>query len=861
MQEMFRIIRWTTIFLLLVVVGTNLYGGFPEGTTPSIPKEEYAKGVLLLKFKEGKEPYFIVKTDGLALTGIPSIDRLNRGFKVREMERLFPTVKKEPGLPDLTTIYKLTLPEEIDIPTAVSVYERDPNIEYAEPDYICHIFTSNRITPNDPLFSEQWGPKKIQCEAAWDIDQGSPEIVICISDTGIDWNHPDLANNIWRNMAEINSKPGVDDDGNGYIDDYYGWNFAGVSNNNPMDDHGHGTHCAGIASAATNNGIGIVGVNWYVRLMAVKGLTAEGSGYATWLAEGIVYAADNGANVISMSWGGYGDSQTVENALNYAYAKGVVLVAAAGNKNSSSAPLPAKYANVMAIAATDSNDSKAWFSNYGDWIDVAAPGVKILSTVLDNNYASWSGTSMACPHVSGLAGLILSQDPRLTPAEVREIIRKTADNIDAINPGYEGKLGTGRINAHKAILRSSSIKCEIIRPTLAWYKGTITIEATASDSQGTPISLVEFQYSTDGTDWYDCPDSPDPTPPFKIEWQTRPENGTDSTVYLRARARNSAGKYSPYALQQIKVDNEAPTTNHNYDNLWHTQDFTITLTPDDQGGSGVTGKNIHYKITGQPLKNVADNGPPRIELEGPYNTLEYWSVDSLGNTEPKKGLKGIKLDKTPPDFFDFSKDPVDLTENSTGPFKVSLRVDDLKEGSGLYGKIPQLDYCIGTGSWVGYQDMTYEEGDTWSFLIPEPPDGWKPYGGETIYYRARCSDVAGNLGISEEQNELIDPYNDPPTIKVTYPPVGGATADTSYTIRWIDSDPDSDASISLYYEEAKTNLSREEARGNIPKAYASSCIFGYPDRYRIEHLIDGLYGDSHSWRPSPRDLAPWIKID
>jgi thermitase len=284
-----------------------------------------------------------------------------------------------------------------------------------------------QLVPNDPYWSLQWGPQKIEADYAWDTTLGDPSVLVAVIDTGIDYTHPDLATN--------------------YVPLGYDWVNMDAD---PIDDHGHGTHCAGIIAAVLNNNVGIAGLA-QVRVMAEKVLNSGGAGTWDWVANGIINATDCGADIISMSLGGYGDSELVHEAVKYAYDAGVLVIAAAGNDNTNMKSYPAGYDEVIAVAATDQYDNKAWFSNWGDWIELAAPGVDIYSTV-PWGYESWSGTSMAAPHVSGVAALIWSRYPNKTNDWVRLWLRHTAEDLG--DPGFDLYYGYGRINARNAVERT-----------------------------------------------------------------------------------------------------------------------------------------------------------------------------------------------------------------------------------------------------------------------------------------------------------------------------------------------------------------------------------------------------------------------
>ncbi len=311
----------------------------------------------------------------------------------------------------------------------INKFSKNKNIEYAEED---HIAKAQEI-PNDPYFPNQWGLSIIQAPSAWNITHGSSNVDIAIVDTGIDGVHSDLSSKIVASADCTISINCVD--------------TASV------DDNGHGTHVAGIAAAETNNGIGIAGTGYNSSLMSVKVLDSSGSGYYSWVANGIVWAADHGARVINLSLGGPYPSSTLSNAVSYAWNKGAVVVAAAGNNGSTSPLYPAYYPQVLSVAATDRNDNIAWFSNYGYWVKVAAPGVDIFSTYNNGGYAILSGTSMATPFVSGVAGLVFADHPSWTNTQVRNKIESSADRI--FGTGFYWQYG--RVDACGAVDCNTSI--------------------------------------------------------------------------------------------------------------------------------------------------------------------------------------------------------------------------------------------------------------------------------------------------------------------------------------------------------------------------------------------------------------------
>ncbi len=609
-----KLLTLLTLGLISFSFGTGAFGVEQPNQSKKTSEVIYVPGEILVKVQLGVT-LTASGSNNSELAGVI------HGLGVKSVKELFPADKSGTHL---SRFYKLTLNPGQDLFAAVKSLSKLECVDSASLNYLSRVCET---TPTDASFTDQWGPQKMDCTFAWDLFTGSDNVTVAIVDSGVDYTHPDLSGNMWVNSAEIPNN-GIDDDGNGYIDDYLGWD-AVDEDGDPYDSSGigHGTHVSGIVGAVANNtliGQNIAGILWKCKLMAVR---AGGQ----WLSdsdvgEAIRYAADNGADVINMSFGGSSQGTAESAAIQYAANKGVILVAAAGNSDTEQTFYPAGFDEVMAVAATDKDDIRASFSNYGDWISVSAPGVDILSCIpgvtvgdepdagdvffddmesggsnfdhggshsswlvtedeayspthswsdgdgdysnntnswlalkrdldisdaigedtaivfrtkysiepgydhlyievssdsgstwsiignitgsssgqwkkrafvvpdsyksssfrfrfrlqsdstvtddgayIDNigvispvnitggNYASWDGTSMASPEVAGLCGLVLgygrSQSPvqNLTRVQVREIVEDTADNIDNLNPGFAGKLGTGRVDAYSAL--------------------------------------------------------------------------------------------------------------------------------------------------------------------------------------------------------------------------------------------------------------------------------------------------------------------------------------------------------------------------------------------------------------------------
>lgn len=564
-------------------------GGQEEpGTAPEMP---VLKGHVQVKFKQEVEPQLnVVRTKSGLSSGITAVDLAGVDLSVYRMERVFPPAGKfearhrEAGL---HLWYDIYFDETIPTRSALEAYGRLPEVEYVSPVHEARLcdyqVVQEPLEPlrslmartragedpeelpfNDPRLGEMWhyhnagesvngltGAMEgadIGVFEAWKIETGSPEVIVAVMDGGIQFDHPDLAGNMWVNEAELNGEPGVDDDGNGYIDDIYGWNFVTATKtegpsgdtlwtNGALTQHEHGTHCGGTISAVSGNGTGISGIaggsgkNDGVRLMSCQifhtdPATGQNKAYAN--PNMYIYAADMGAVISSNSWtnGAYEESAFMNSAMRSAidyfirYAgkdvstkvqngpmNGGLVVFAAANSNSDAREWPTAYSKVLTVASMAHTYKRASYSNFGDWIDITAPGGEqsygdsyaILSTTINGGYAWLQGTSMACPHVSGCAALVLSkfQGTGYTPEELWDRLINSTRNIDGYNPRYKGLLGAGCVDVGVALTPPSTEAPEMSPLTLVdAYDDWAIVEWTVKAAPDGPMNKYVINWST-----------------------------------------------------------------------------------------------------------------------------------------------------------------------------------------------------------------------------------------------------------------------------------------------------------------------------------------------------------------------------
>ena len=462
-------------------------------TTSGQQIPDHSKTDLLIKFKPEVKFEFDNSSRALSFQN-QVLDQLNREEGIQSIQMT--------GNKKLKNTYCLGFDEEKDVFELIAKYKATDLFEIVEPNYIGR---GHSLIPNDPFFFRQYGmvndgsipgsvaDADIDMDLAWEIEQGDESVVVAVLDSGLKMDHPEFEGRLWINEDEVD---GLEDtDGNGYRGDYRGYDFAYIDND-PSDDHGHGTNVAGIMGATGNNGIGYAGIDWNCKVMILKILDEDNWGLYTWWTDAIYYAVNNGARVLNMSVGGTGYSQIMLEAANYALANGVTIVVSAGNQNSSAPSYPAAYESTIAVGSTDSDDQRSepffWNtnsgSNFGEYLDVVAPGNFIygLHHQVDANYTSfWGGTSQAAPVVSGIASLLLAQDRNRTPDEIRTILRSTAedevgDPVEDVK-GFDIYYGHGRVNAYEALTNTpvSSNLTEGINELLVYpnpSKGLINVE-------------------------------------------------------------------------------------------------------------------------------------------------------------------------------------------------------------------------------------------------------------------------------------------------------------------------------------------------------------------------------------------------
>lgn len=615
MKNLYPHLHWLNIFIAATFLITVPH---KKGFAQQDPSLE--EGILRIKVTEAMasqlENAILSKTsDNTLVTGIFALDRFNRQYRVSGMKRLFPDAGKFEARHrkyGFHRWYVINIEKGMSVLQAVMSYQSLIQIEKAEPVYKKALIGSSNKNfgplvkagdlkvaastlpdaSNDPMLSSQWHYHNtgqtggtpgadIRLFEAWKIETGNKNVIVAVTDGGIQTDHPDLAANIWVNEGEISGN-NLDDDHNGYVDDIHGYSFVNNTGNLTGDDHG--THVAGTIAAVNNNGKGVAGIAGGsgkgdgVRLMscAVFGNNAAPAGFP----ESYIYAADNGAVISQNSWGYLfpgvfehvvlevidyfiAEAGKDENGNQVGPMKGGIVIFAAGNSNDEAGYYPAFYEPVLAVASSTHRDIKALYSNYGSWVDISAPGGEtyesetqgVISTLTGSQYGSFMGTSMACPHISGVAALIVSKFGKagFRPEALRERLRHSVDNIDPINSGYKGKLGTGRLNAALALAQGDRSAPQPIHDlsVSGIDVGEITLTWTTPQDESGFICDYDIRYSTSPVTSSNfikatkCPDTPAPKPSGTKETITIKGLPGGVVYYFAVKAMDFEGNRSP----------------------------------------------------------------------------------------------------------------------------------------------------------------------------------------------------------------------------------------------------------------------------------------------------------------------------
>ncbi len=482
----------------------------------------YSSGELLIRLKHAP---MVSALDEVTQSGVASLDSM---AVIGQAALTAPLTKFARRFPEAASVVLLRTDPNADLRALEAQLTRDPNVEWVTRNY--HYRTNDLddgFIPSDSLFGEEWWLSRISAPQAWELSQGDSTIVIGIIDTGIDFLHPDLRPNIWFNWTEVHGLPGIDDDNNGFTDDSLGWDFVDspslpssgdhiTRDSNPYDEMGHGTYVAGIAAAVTDNETCLASIGYHCRVMCLRAGNAEGLLEEDDIAAAILYGAQMGARIINMSFGDVVSSPLIRDAVRLAAQSGVVLAGSAGNANSQSIHYPSGYPEVISVGATNTVDQRASFSNYGPSVDIMAPGYNIVSLLVSGGCGQWSnphGTSYAVPMVAAVAGLMIHANPDLTPDEIKQIIRSTADDLS--EPGWDDETVNGRLNARRAVEQAAFGTGVVARIT----------SPRTDDGYSSDISVIGDAWGSAFTRWdllYGLGENP-------VEWNW--VNGGDERVY------------------------------------------------------------------------------------------------------------------------------------------------------------------------------------------------------------------------------------------------------------------------------------------------------------------------------------------
>lgn len=616
----------TLVVCITAAHSVSLAGSKTFRMPVNVTSTDYQPNTIVVKFKpEYRQAMFAASNQNKILNATASV------IGTYSLSKLFPAHNTAPAnernakgekLIDLSLIAQLKFSSIANIEKAINSLLATNMLEYAEPKYIQRSF----YTPNDPSIGQQYFLTKIQAFSAWDISHGDTNVVIGIVDSGTDWNHPDLQANLQLNYNDpIN---GTDDDADGYVDNYRGWDMS-MNDNDPMVDlQNHGSHVSGCAAAVTDNATGVASPGFNCRFLPVKAANATATTTIDAGYEGIVYAADHGCDIINCSWGGPGGGQLGQDAVTYATInKGALVVASAGNSGLDEVNYPASYQYAFNVASTNTQDNKSGFSTFNYSVDISAPGSNIYSTVYNNSYTTMSGTSMASPITAGCAAMVKAMNPTFNGLQCGEQLRMTADNIYAQsgNTPYLNKLGGGRVNLYRALTETPisvrmdnlvkvdgndnsfvvgdtlQITGDIINYLAATTNLTVTLSTTSTyvtvlDGTTNPGAMATLATTNNNTD------------PFTVK--INPSAPVNAVVNFKLLFTDGAFSTSQYFSVVINVDYINITINDVLTTITSKGRIFYNGTAQTEGlGFNYLGDNLIYEgglLIGTPA-NVADN--------------------------------------------------------------------------------------------------------------------------------------------------------------------------------------------------------------------------------------------------------------
>lgn len=731
--EIIKIISVFAILLavMLLVAGSTEHASAqrdPEPSdrsTPEGPAGEYAPGELLVKFADGAE--------NRAMTDIMA---QHQATYVRNLYH------------NPVQLWQVPEGRELDIAAELTA---DPRIEYAEPNYIYHAFDMPSVPvvldadeiPDDPYYINQWGLPKINAPQAWDVTTGSATVIIAILDTGVDPSHPDLVSKL---------VPGHD-----FVDD----------DTNPMDDHGHGTHVAGIAAAATDNATGIAGVCWECKIMPVRVLNADGSGSTADITEGIMWASENGAQVLNLSLGGPDYSLSMQAAVTSATSRGSLVVAAMGNDAQDGNPImyPAAFSYVVAVAATGPYDTRAYYSQYGYHTDIAAPGgdmnylhdpdgiFSILPTfnvTLNNypyyysmNYDYLQGTSQATPHVSGVAGLLYSLNPGLSPAQVEDTMTSTAIDLGVL--GKDIYYGWGLVDAHAAVVHVAGINAPVLD--------------NIANTDGDGIYTVDWSY-VPGSDSYTLQEDDNPSfsspETFSTSVSQMQISGMDpGTWYYRVRAVADSITSAWSNVKSVTVKPDTPTLDA-IDNLDNTDAYTLTWSTQPGAASYTLQEDDNFNFSSPAIRYIGSM--TSYEVTGQREGDWYYRVlaSNAGGDSDWSNSQVTTVDPLP--YNPPTLNPIenaDRDDNYTISWTYPITSTEIVSVTGYILEESSDPYFVDT-------QVIYDGEDTEKIITGQPVGTW--------YYRVRSYGAEGFSPWSSSESVSVDAWIFMPMIYQSYQP-------------------------------------------------------------------------------------------